>query len=70
MKVYRLTVEKVMALNATIVSSYVSERMTIKTLYYVDDGKAHKEKQSLLDATKILGTSDYEITIDAVEVIE
>lgn len=68
MKIYRLTVRKV---NLSIISSnYVSERTTIKTLYYIDDGKAHKERQSLLDATKILGTSDYEIIIDSVEVIE
>lgn len=70
MKIFRLTVKKISTTHATIVSSYVSERTTIKTLYYIDDGKAHKEKQSLLDATKILGTSDYEIIIDAIEVIE
>jgi hypothetical protein len=70
MKIYRITVKKVMATLGTISSSYVSERTTIKTLYYIDDGKAHKERQSLLDAMKTLGTSDYEITIDAIEVIE
>jgi hypothetical protein len=66
MKIYRITVKKVMA----HISGYASERTTIKTLYYVDDGKAHKERQSLLDAMKTLGTSDYEITIDAIEVVE